>query len=219
MTHYNFAAQFQQDPQPHSGLIVQRRWLKYFRDKDKPVRFDRIVQSWDTANKATELSDFSVCTTWGASGKYLYLLDVHRRRLEFPELKRTLITLADLWGATVVLVEDKSSGTQLIQQLRSEGFSRIRAAPGLDGDKIMRLRAQTATIESGFILFPEAAHWLDDYLSELLSFPNSKYDDQVDLTVFALAWNTTSQQSHWTDEAIRNLGRLNATLALRRPSF
>ncbi len=70
MTEYNFAAQFQQDPQPHSGLIVQRRWLKFFPERDKPHRFDRIIQSWDTANKITELSDFSVCTTWGAKGKY-----------------------------------------------------------------------------------------------------------------------------------------------------
>jgi predicted phage terminase large subunit-like protein len=216
MTDYNFAAQFQQDPQPHSGLVVQRRWLKFVPERDKPHRFDRIVQSWDTANKVTELSDFSVCTTWGANGKYFYLLNVYRRRVEFPELKRTLRELADLWNATVVLVEDKSSGTQLIQQLRSEGFSRIQAAPELDGDKIMRLRAQTAQIEGGFVLFPEEAHWLDDYLRELLSFPNSKYDDQVDSTVFALAWNTMNQQCLWTDEAIANLGRVTAALAFGR---
>ena len=42
--------------------------------KQQPERFDRIVQSWDTANKATELSDFSVCTTWGVKGKTVYLV-------------------------------------------------------------------------------------------------------------------------------------------------
>jgi phage terminase large subunit-like protein len=46
------------------------------------------VQSWDTANKATERSDFSVCTTWGVKGKDLFLLAVLRRRLEYPALKR-----------------------------------------------------------------------------------------------------------------------------------
>jgi hypothetical protein len=44
------------------------------------------VQSWDTANKATELSDYSVCTTWGVSGKDLFLIIVFSRRLEYPAL-------------------------------------------------------------------------------------------------------------------------------------
>jgi hypothetical protein len=59
-------------------------------EKDRPESFNRIVQSWDTANKATELSDFSVCTTWGIKGKNLYLLSVLRRRLEYPALKRAV---------------------------------------------------------------------------------------------------------------------------------
>ena len=54
----------------------------------------------------------------------------------------------------------------------------------------MRLRSQTAKIEGQFVLFPEKAHWLDAYLLELISFPNSKHDDQVDSTVHALAWST-----------------------------
>ena len=54
----------------------------------------------------------------------------------------------------------------------------------------MRLRGQTAKIENGLVLFPKEARWLDNYLAELLAFPNSKHDDQVDSTVFALAWVT-----------------------------
>jgi len=56
----------------------------------------------------------------------------------------------------------------------------------MEGDKIMRLNSQTAKIEGGFVHFPEKAHWLDTYIKELTSFPNSKYDDQVDSTV--LRW-------------------------------
>ena len=147
MTEYNFAAQYQQDPQPPSGLIVQRSWLKFYNEKDKPDPFDQIVQSWDTASKVTELADYSVCTTWGVKGPRMYLLDVFRRKLEFPELKRTVRELAALWCADVVLVEDKSSGTQLIQELRADGFSLAQAAPAKNDDKVMRLRAQTAKIE------------------------------------------------------------------------
>jgi len=190
MTEYNFAAQYQQNPQPPSGLIVKRNWLRFYGEREKPENFQQRVQSWDTANKVTELADFSVCTTWGLKGQHMYLLDVCRRKMEFPELKRTVRDLANLWKADVVLIEDKASGTQLIQELRADNFTITQAAPVTDGDKVMRLRAQTAKIEGGFVLFPEKAHWLDAYLLELTTFPNSKHDDQVDSTANALAWST-----------------------------
>jgi predicted phage terminase large subunit-like protein len=190
ITEYNFAAQYQQDPQPPSGLIVRREWLRFYTPAEKPQAFDQIIQSWDTANKATELSDYSVCTTWGVDDQRMYLLDVFRKKIEFPELKRTVRELADLWSARVVLVEDKASGTQLIQELRAGDFSKVEAAPAMDGDKVMRLRSQTAKIEGGFVLFPKNERWLDAYLLELTTFPNAKNDDQVDSTVNALAWCT-----------------------------
>lgn len=216
MTDYHFSAQFQQNPQPLSGLVVQRKWLKYYAERDKPDRFDTILQSWDTANKATELSDYSVCTTWGVKGHKLYLLDVFRDKLEFPELKYRVVSLAGRWHANVVLVEDKSSGTQLIQELRAGGFTKVQAAPSLDGDKVMRLRAQTAKIEGGFVLFPHEAHWLDSYLRELLSFPNSKYNDQVDSTVYALAWITLHPQCTWNNESLKGLESLTQGLMFNR---
>ena len=89
--------------------------------KDLPEKFDRIVQSWDTANKASELSDYSVCTTWGILGKNLYLMGLLRRRLEYPALKRAVLEQQNLYGANVVLIEDKASGTQLIQELIVDG--------------------------------------------------------------------------------------------------
>jgi phage terminase large subunit-like protein len=76
---------------------------------------DRVVQSWDTANKASELSDFSVCTSWGI--KDLYLLHVLRKRMEYPELKRAVCEQCEAFNASVVLIEDKASRTQLIQEL------------------------------------------------------------------------------------------------------
>jgi predicted phage terminase large subunit-like protein len=87
----------------------------------------------------------------------------------------------------VVLIEDKASGTQLIQQLRAESFNKVKAAPVMDGDKRMRLHTQTAKIENGSVLFPLEASWLNTYLNELCAFPNTTYHDQVDSTVFALA--------------------------------
>lgn len=188
MNDYNFAAQYEQDPQPPSGLIVKRDWLHFYDDKDMPAQFEQIVDSWDTASKATELSDYSVCTTWGVKYPYAYLLDVRRERMEFPALKREVRSHAALWRASVVLIEDKSSGTQLIQELRADGFSIVQAAPAAEGDKIMRLRVQTAKIEGGFVLFPRQRSGIDEYLKELTTFPNAKHDDQVDSTTQFLAW-------------------------------
>jgi predicted phage terminase large subunit-like protein len=51
----------------------------------------------------------------------------------------------------------------------------------------MRLHAQTATIENGFVHLPEVAHWLPGHLAEFMRFPNARFDDQVDSTAQALA--------------------------------
>src|SRR5947208_3233367 len=87
---YNFAGQYQQSPAPLGGGMVKEAWFKRYSENERAERFERIVQSWVTANKATELSDFSVCTTWGVRGKNLYLLGLLRRRLEYPALKRAV---------------------------------------------------------------------------------------------------------------------------------
>jgi predicted phage terminase large subunit-like protein len=169
------------------GGLVKVEWFKRYREDERPERFDNIVQSWDTANKATELSDFSVCTTWGIKGKNLFLLGVFRRRLEYPALKRAVREQQNLFEANAVLIEDKASGTQLIQELIAEGCHGItRYQP--DCEKIMRLHAQTAMIENGFVHIPETAPWLAEYLHEMTVFPKGKHDDQVDSTAQFLDW-------------------------------
>jgi len=187
---YNFAGQYQQTPAPLGGGLVKVEWFKRYGANQRPERFDRIVQSWDTANNATELSDFSVCTTWGIKGKDLYLLNLVRKRLEYPALKRAVREQRDLFNASVVLIEDKASGTQLIQELITDGCHGVtRYQPGCD--KVMRLHAQTAMIESGFVHVPEVAPWLAEYLHELSVFPKGKHDDQVDSTAQFLDWFKT----------------------------
>src|SRR5256885_7780161 len=184
---YNFAGQYQQSPAPLGGGLVKAEWFKRYGEKDLPERFERIVQSWDTANKATELSDFSVCTTWGVKGKDLFLLGVFRRRLEYPALKRAVREQQALFAATELLIEDKASGTQLIQELILEGCHGVtRYEPTTE--KIMRLHAQTAVIENGFVYLPETAPWIAEYLHEMTVFPNGKHDDQVDSTAQFLDW-------------------------------
>jgi predicted phage terminase large subunit-like protein len=195
MGEYNFAGQYQQSPAPLGGGLVKLEWFKRYDDTQRPERFDRIVQSWDTANKTTELSDFSVCTTWGVYGKTVYLLGLLRQRLGFPALKRAVREQQHLYGASTVLIEDKASGTQLIQELIDEGcHGATRYQPTTD--KIMRMHAQTAMIENGFVHIPESAPWLAEYLHEISVFPKGKHDDQVDSTAQFLHWFKTPMP-HW----------------------
>jgi predicted phage terminase large subunit-like protein len=200
----NFAGQYQQTPSPAGGGMVKTAWFARYRPEDLPQNFDRIVQSWDTANKPTELADYSVCTTWGLKGPNFWLLNVLRKKLAYPELKRAVREQRELFSPAVILIEDKASGTQLIQDLIADGLSEVtRYAP--DGDKIMRLFAQTATIENGFVHLPEAAHWLAEYINEFMLFPNARYDDQVDSTAQALAWAKQRPAGHGMIESWRRL--------------
>jgi len=128
-----------------------------------------------------------VCTTRGVKGKDLFLLAVFRRRLEYPALKRAVREQLSLFGANEVLIEDKASGTQLIQELIADGCHGVtRYQPTTD--KIMRLNSQTGVIENGFVHIPETAPWLAEYLHEMTVFPKGKHDDQVDSTAQFLDW-------------------------------
>jgi len=122
-----------------------------------------------------------------SQGKHLFLLALFRRRLEYPALKRAVLEQQSLFEASVVLIEDKASGTQLIQDLIADGCHGVtRYQP--DGEKIMRMHARTAMIENGFVHIPETAPWLAEYLHELSVFPNGKHDDQADSTAQFLDW-------------------------------
>ena len=115
---YNFAGQYQQSPSPLGGGMIKTSWFKTYASAELPENFELVFQSWDTANKSSELSDYSVCTTWGLREKKLYLLHVLRKRLDYPDLRRVVKQQAELYKAKSILVEDKASGTQLIQDLQ-----------------------------------------------------------------------------------------------------
>lgn len=182
-----FSAQYQQTPVPPGGAFIQLSWFRRYARAPEWERGDQIVQSWDTASKANKSNDFSVCTTWLMRNADYYLLDVLRERLEFPDLRRRILTHAETHRATSVLIEDASSGASLIQDLRHEG--KLRPIPiRAERDKIVRLEAQSAVIEAGHVLLPEAAPWLDDFQLEVLSFPHGRHDDQVDSVSQFLGW-------------------------------
>ena len=147
-----------------------------------------MYQSWDVA--VTTNGDYSVCTTWLVIKKNYYLIDVWRGRIEFPALKRKAIQLAQLHSINGMLIEKSGVGLPLYTEMRDESPPRIPKPVGIKPlqDKISRFEGVSARIEGGQVYLPEDAPWLDTYLTELLGFPATKYDDQVDSTSQFLEW-------------------------------
>lgn len=164
------------------GGVILAKWLRHY---NGAPHFSRIVQSWDVAVKDNDLNSFSVCTTWGVASDGYYLLDVWRRRVEYPEIKAAAIALYDKHRPQVVLIEDKASGQALIQELRRS--TRIPILPIIPrNDKVTRIKDVSVLFESGRVLLPARAAWLADYTVELTTFPLSAFNDQVDSTSQAL---------------------------------
>jgi predicted phage terminase large subunit-like protein len=186
---YNFSAQYQQNPVPKGGNVIKTEWLRYCDPNSWPKHFTFTLLSLDTANKASELNNYSVGTIWGYYRDHFYLRHVMRKRLEYPDLKREVTALVKEFGVSKILIEDKASGTQLIQDLRRDGLLGIEAyEPPSNMDKHMRLRAQTTAFEEGRVILPLAAPWLDLFVKELTGFPGGKYSDQVDSTSQAMEY-------------------------------
>lgn len=189
-----FSAQYQQQPIPAGGTLVKRAWIRRYDRTPKREAGDRIVQSWDCASKDGPLNDWSVGITALVRRREIYLLDVYRARLTFPDLCKHVIRLARDHGTGALLIEDAASGTQLLQYLRSlqpHGVPfPIRRQP--DGDKVTRMSGQTSRIEAGELILPNDAHWLAEFERELMGFPGSRHDDQVDALAQLLGWTAAS---------------------------
>jgi predicted phage terminase large subunit-like protein len=180
-----FSAQYQQSPIPPGGNMIAWNWFRWF-EPNGEVEIDDVVISWDTAMKATQLADYSVGTVWGRKGDLYYLVDLIRVRLDYPALRRKIIEVYDQWHRPTILIEDAGSGTSLLQDLYEQNIPAVGIKP--EGDKVMRMSAQTAKIEAGAVHLPRNAPWLDDLRSEVLAFPNGIHDDQVDSISQALGW-------------------------------
>ncbi len=176
-----FTTQYQQNPIPKEGGLVELPWFKRYSKDPKEVLFhaDQIIQSWDTASKTEEMHDYTVCTTWAVEENQFSLLHVLRKKMEYPLLKETMIAHAEAWESDAILIEDKASGQALIQDIRNETTLPIVAITPVV-NKIIRFSAQTAKIEAGCVSLPKKADWLETFEHEMLIFPNGRNDDQCD---------------------------------------
>ena len=178
MGSYYFSAQYLQSPAPPGGGLIKEQWFQRY-EWPGPSEFDIVITSWDCASKSNELADYSVGTTWGRKGRQCFLLNVVRKKVEFPDLKRLVLEQSQLFRPSRILIEDHGAGAALIQQLRAEGLSGIVEIKP-QGDKVMRMSAQTAPIEAGLVSIPENAQWMAEFIHEIVMFPKGRHDDQID---------------------------------------
>ena len=192
MGEYAFASQYQQRPSPLGGGLVKWSWFNTYHWMKHPMHAEYVVQSWDTATTAEQHSDWTVCTTWHVREGNCYLVDLHRAKHEFPELRAKVFELAKVHDATLVLIETVGAGRSLHQEIEKELRRMDRPFHLGDyipkDDKATRLMAEAVTIEQGRIYVPEQAAWLDCFKQELLDFPNGLNDDQVDSLTMFLRW-------------------------------
>lgn len=195
---FRFSAQYQQRPVPEEGEIIKLGWFRYYDVPPQRQEGDEIVQSWDTANTEEEFSDYSVCTTWLVRGNQYYLLHILRKKLNYPDLRKTVVDHGRRYVADSVIVENKGSGISLIADLRHGGSRHDPVPIAFDpkGDKRTRMSAQSAQIESGKVFLPREAPWLNDFKAELLQFPNGRHDDQADSMSQFLKWITSRVTFH-----------------------
>ena len=180
---YVFAGQYMQRPAPIGGGIFKDAWWGYY--SAAPQMEYRTLYA-DTAQKTAEQNDYSVFQCWGKSESgQAYLLDQLRGKWEAPEL---LVQARAFWrkhqaveGLGVLRafkIEDKVSGTGLIQTMKREGVP-IQAIQR-DRDKVTRAMDAAPSIEAGNVFLPRDAAWVSDFLAEASVFPNGAHDDQLD---------------------------------------
>jgi len=144
------------------------------------------VQSWDPAMTDSETSAYTVCTTWGILGRRLFLIDVFRKRLDYPQIEPAIVSMRMKYNATAIVVESSGVGRAIASSLdRRKDMRRGRDLFWINPrlGKLERAMAQTPKIERRRVYLPVSAPWLEAFEAELATFPLSKYCDQVDSMV------------------------------------
>jgi len=192
---YMFSAQMQQQPSPLGGGLFKDEYWQFYDVLPMDLVLIRIYA--DTAQKTKEHNDFSVFQCWGKSASQgLFLIDLLRGKWEAPQLESNLVafwnkhkpTQFKPQGAQLVKVEDKSSGSSLIQTIRQNSMIPIEGIQR-NIDKVTRAMGSIPHIASGHVHLPRNAPWLSDYMDEFRKFTPTmthKHDDQIDPTMDAI---------------------------------
>jgi len=192
---FQWNAQFQQNPTAEEGALIKREWWKKW-DRDEPPPCEYIIMTLDAAAEKTTRSDFTAILTWGVftddhltdGNNHIILLNAINIRVEFPELKDLSMKEYKEWQPDSFIVEKKSNGTPLFQELRRSGIPVQEFVPHRGtGDKIARINAVADIFRSGMVWYPVGRKWAEEVVEQVAAFPASANDDMVDCTSMALA--------------------------------
>jgi predicted phage terminase large subunit-like protein len=193
LTAHGVAGQLQQRPTPKKGGILEWEWFGRYKQIPGPSQQLLIAQVWDTAQKEKEsIHDPWVCGTWYICYDGFYLAEVYRKWLNYPNGKKAVINLALKYNPDIILIEDKVTGTSLLQELPLEqipvmGNGSYRLFPysmlGIlpDTNKQARMERESCAVQAGKVKLPENAYWMTDFEIEVTAFPNSEFKDQIDM--------------------------------------
>jgi predicted phage terminase large subunit-like protein len=191
MPAFQWNAQYQQQPTAEEASIIKREWWGIW-PHDNPPPVEYVIMSLDAAAEKHNRADFTALTTWGVyfneneNAHHLILLDSIKERLEFPELKAMCMDEYRKWEPDAFIVEKKSAGTAIYQEMRRMGLPVQEYTPHRGtGDKLARLNSVADIIASGMAWVP-ATRWADELVEEIAGFPFMSNDDLVDSTVMAL---------------------------------
>lgn len=186
LSELGIAGQLQQRPSPISGNIYKKEW---FFDRRENIDFIARFMSWDTALSDSETAAYSSCTVGELTSDYrLFIREVYREKLQFPQLRQAVIDLAQKYkfGLRGIIIESKASGISILQTLQQsteDSLQEILVPFKPTIDKTSRAINASLWCENGSVILPpptEQSKWLFDFEEELFTFPNSKYKDQVD---------------------------------------
>ena len=182
---HDFEAQYQQNPLPTAGNIVKAAWLTRYEELPQINYGADTFITCDPASKPGEQNDFTAILAATIIKNNLYILDVARGHWTMAEMRKRIEEFTAHHKARIVEIEDTAIGPGLIQDLRANTRISVRPCKP-QGSKEERLRGRIGPLESGRVFFPRDKPWSADFERELLGFPSTKYDDQVDAFIMAL---------------------------------
>ncbi len=194
---YAVAGQLQQRPAPRGGGMFKQEWIRHWSDATLPQSFDALTMAWDMTFKASKTSDYVVGQVWGRKGANYYLLDQVRGQMDFVKTRAMFEAFAEKWPKVRrKLVEDKANGSAIISALKDKISGIVPITP--KESKEARAASVTTLWEAGNVFIPpvDKYPWVRlDFVPEILAFPASVHDDQVDCVSMAL--NDLYQHKGW----------------------
>ena len=183
-------AQYMQKPTSQEGALIKREWWKLW-ENETPPTCEFIIMSLDAAQETNNRADYNALTTWGVffneetNNFAIILLNSIKKRLEYPDLKKLVLEEYKEWEPDSFMVEKKSAGAALYQEMRRMGIPVQEFTPGKGQDKIARVNAVSALFEGGVVFAPDR-RWAKEVIEECNDFPSGTNDDLVDSTTLAL---------------------------------